>query len=90
MVNRSRPAAKTALAQIQAPRSAGGRTGQVHGAVQPASSAYWQNARYPIGSVQASRPPVASEHSSPMPVIPMTFLASTRTPSLRLSPAAPS
>jgi signal transduction histidine kinase len=71
MVNRRRPAAKTAQAQIQAPRSAGGRTGQVHGAVQAWSRAYWQNARYPIGSVQASRPPVTSEHSSPMPVIPV-------------------
>lgn len=73
MVNRSRPAAKTAQAQIQALRSAGGRTGQVHGAVQASSSAYWQNSMYPIGSVQASRLPVTSEHSSPMPVIPMTL-----------------
>ena len=81
---------KTAQAQIQAPRSAGGRTGQVHGAVQPWRRAYWQNARYPRGSAQASRPPVTSEHSSPMPVIPVTFLASTKMPWLRLSPAAPS
>jgi hypothetical protein len=74
------PAASTSAAQKAAPRSCGGRAGQIHGVVQCAASADSVASQQAMGPVQPNAPPSAAADSKPVPVIPARLRSMARVP----------